>query len=62
MGSILTPYSKAVGWENIYFLFPHFEFTKREKIIDNEVLKQIKILLIRLIIMFQFVERARLKN
>ena len=39
MENILTPYSKAVGGENIYFLIPDFEFIKREKIIDNEVLK-----------------------
>ena len=35
MGNILTPYSIAVGHDNIYFLTPHFEFIKREKIDDN---------------------------
>ena len=39
MGNNLTPYSIAVGDENIYFLTPQFKFIKREKIIDNELLK-----------------------
>ena len=39
MGSNLTPYSVAVGHENIYFLTPHFTFIKREKVNDNEMLK-----------------------
>ena len=33
----LIPYSIAVGMENIYFLTPHFEFIRREKI-DNDKL------------------------
>ena len=39
LGNNLTPYSIAVGHENIYFLTPHFIFIKREKINDNEFLK-----------------------
>ena len=39
MGSILTPYSIAIGGENIYFLTRHFIFIKSEKIIDDELLK-----------------------
>ena len=39
MGNNRTPYSIAVGHENIYFLTPHFKFIKREKVIDNELLK-----------------------
>ena len=35
----LTPYSIAVGEENIYFLTPHFKFIKKEMIDDNEMLK-----------------------
>ena len=39
MGNNLTPYSIAIGWENIYYLTPHFKFTKKEIIdvddIDN---------------------------
>ena len=31
MGNNLTPYSKAVDRENVYFLNPHFKFVKREK-------------------------------
>ena len=30
MGNNLIPYSIAIGMENIYFLTPHFKFTKRE--------------------------------
>ena len=39
MGSNLTPYSIAIGEENIYFLTARFKFIKREKIDDNELLK-----------------------
>ena len=39
MGSNLTPYSIAIGDENIYFLTPHFKFIKREKFIKHELLK-----------------------
>ena len=38
MGKILTPYSIAIGKENIYFLTPHFKFNKRDKIEDTELL------------------------
>ena len=34
MANILTPYSIAIGDENVYFLTPHFKFIKREKIND----------------------------
>ena len=39
MGVNLTPCSIAVGHENIYFLTAQFKYIKREKIIDNELLK-----------------------
>ena len=35
----LTPYSIAIGEENIYFLTPQFKFIKKEKINDSELLK-----------------------
>ena len=39
MGNNLTPYSIAIGWENIYYLTPYFKFIKKENIdvddIDN---------------------------
>ena len=36
MGNNLTPYSIAVGWENIYFLTPYFRVIKKENIdVDN---------------------------
>ena len=39
MGANLTPYSIAIGWENIYYLTPYFKFTKKQNInvddIDN---------------------------
>ena len=38
MGNNLTAYSIAIGEENIYFLTPHFNFLKREKINDDELL------------------------
>ena len=34
-GNNLTPYSIAIGEENIYFLTPYFKFIKRENIDDN---------------------------
>ena len=39
MAKFLTAYSIAIGMENIYFLTPHFEFIKREKLDDNILLK-----------------------
>ena len=33
MGNNLTPYSIAIGWENILYLTPYFKFTKKQ-IID----------------------------
>ena len=38
-GNFLTPYSIAIGDENIFFLTPHFIFIKRRLINDNELLK-----------------------
>ena len=32
MGNNLTPYSIAIGWENLCLLTPHFKFVKKEKI------------------------------
>ena len=34
MGNNLTPYSIAIGWENVYYLSPCFKFAKKEKDID----------------------------
>ena len=34
MGINLTPYSIAMGDENIYFLTPHFEFIKKKRVDD----------------------------
>ena len=61
MGENLAPYSIALREENICFLTQQF-FIKREKIIDTELLKTKKVLLIHLVIMFQIVEKASLKN
>ena len=36
MGNNLTPYSIAIGDENIYILTPHFRSIKRHRIDDNE--------------------------
>ena len=36
MGNNLTPYSIAIGWENIYYLSPYFKFAKKEKDIDED--------------------------
>ena len=38
-GINLTPYTVAIGEQNIFFLTPQFIFIKREKINDNELLK-----------------------
>ena len=36
MGNNLTPYSIAIGWENIYFLTPYFRVIKKENVdLDN---------------------------
>ena len=40
MGNNLTPYSIAVGDENIYFLTPYFMFIRRDKIDYDELLKK----------------------
>ena len=38
MGNNLTPYSIAIGYENIYFLTPHFEFNRNGEILyKNDV-------------------------
>ena len=39
MGNHVTPYSIAIGEENIYSLTPHFKIIKREKVNDIEFLK-----------------------
>ena len=38
MGNNLTPYSIALGKENIYFLTPHFKFNKRERNNNDKLL------------------------
>ena len=52
MGKNLTPWSSAIGDENVYFLTPLFKFNKKEKVTDIELLKK-KVPLIHLIIMFK---------
>ena len=42
MGNNLRPYSIAIGKENIYFLTARFNFIKREKINEKELLKSIE--------------------
>ena len=39
VGNNLTPFSIAIGGENIYFLTPHFKFFKRVKNNEKELLK-----------------------
>ena len=36
MGNNLTPYSIAIGFEDIYYLSPLFKFAKKEKDIDED--------------------------
>ena len=38
-GKNLTPCSIAISKEKIYFLTPHLEFNKRDKVDDKELLK-----------------------
>ena len=40
IGNNLTPYSIAIGEENIYFLTPHFEFIERENIEKTELMEK----------------------
>ena len=40
MGNNLTPYSIAIGWENIYYLTPHFKYIKKENV-DVEVIDEL---------------------
>ena len=37
MGNNLTPYSIAIGWENIYYLTPYFKFVKKENIDVDDI-------------------------
>ena len=39
MWNNLTPYSIAISEQNINFLTPHFEFIKKERIKDDEILE-----------------------
>ena len=57
MGNSLTSHSRALSEESIHFLIPHFKYIKRDNINDNESSKAKKNLLIRLIIIFQIVEK-----
>ena len=38
-GNNLKPHSIAIGKEDIYLLTPHFEFSRREKIDDDNLLE-----------------------
>ena len=37
MGNNLTPYSIAIGWENIYYFTPYFKLAKKECIDQNDI-------------------------
>ena len=37
MGNSLTPYSIAIGWENIYYLTPYFELFKEKNIDVDDI-------------------------
>ena len=37
MGINLSPYSIAIGWENIYYLTPYFRFVQRKNIDINDI-------------------------
>ena len=37
MGNNLTPYSIAIGWENIYYLTPYFKFIRKGDIDENDI-------------------------
>ena len=37
MGNSLTPYSIAIGWENIYYLTPYFRIIKKENIDVDDI-------------------------
>ena len=37
MGKNLTPYSIAIGWENIYYLTPYFRFIKKKNIDVDDI-------------------------
>ena len=37
MGNNLTPFSIALGWENIYYLTSNFKFTQKENINENDI-------------------------
>ena len=39
MGNNLTPYSIAIGMQNIYFLTPHFLYIKKRKLNDDNLLE-----------------------
>ena len=37
MGNNLTPYSTAIGRENIYYSTPHFRYNKKENIDEDDI-------------------------
>ena len=37
MGNNLSPYSIAIGWENVYYLTPYFRFLKRKNIDIDDI-------------------------
>ena len=37
MGNNLSPYSIAIGWENVYYLTPYFRFVKRKNIDIDDI-------------------------
>ena len=55
MGNNLTPYSLAIGQDNIYFLTPYFKFIKEMKMI-------MKIVMIYINIIFEIVKKILLKT
>ena len=37
MGNNLTPYSIAIGYENIYYLTPYFRYIKKKKVDVDDI-------------------------
>ena len=61
MGNNLTPYSKAIGMENIYFS-NILNLLREKRLMMMICWKQMNILLIHMIIVFHNVEKTRLKT
>ena len=49
MGNKLTPYSIAIGWENIYYLTPYFKFTKEQKLMRMILMSFLMIVIFQIV-------------